>query len=109
MMRLTIRASVALATLLAISACGKSEAPLTDVDNSMTEMPIDENLPANAGDTVLSPPEPANVAAPVVAPPPAFSDTQQMRDDAEATGMTSRIPSDDAPRPGANETAPVAE
>jgi predicted small lipoprotein YifL len=109
MMRNSIRASLVLATALALSACGKKEEPLPETpENVVTEVPVDEVLPANAGDAALDPPAPTNVATPA-APPPAFTDSQQMRDDADATGLTSRLPRDDAPPPAANETAPVAQ
>jgi hypothetical protein len=110
-MRNSIRVGLMLATALALTACGKKEEPLPEVqENIVTDVPVDEVLPANAGDAAIDPPAPTNVATPLAAaPPPAFTDTQQMRDDADATGLTSRIQSDDAPRPTANETAPVAE
>jgi predicted small lipoprotein YifL len=109
-MRNSIRVGLMVATALALTACGKKEEPLPEVpENVVTEVPVDTVLPANAGDAAIDPPAPTNVATPAAAPPPAFTDTQQMRDDADATGLTSRIRSDDAPRPTANETAPVAE
>ncbi len=108
-MRNSIRLALVLATALAVAACGKKEQPLPEVsENVVTEVPVDEVLPANAGDAALDPPAPTNIATPV-APPPAFTDTQQMRDDADATGLTSRLPRDEAPQPVANETAPVAQ
>lgn len=108
-MRNSIRVGLIVATALALTACGKKEEPLPEVaENIVTEVPVDEVLPANAGDAALDPPAPTNVATPA-APPPAFTDTEQMRDDADATGLTSRIQRDEAPQPTANETAPVAE
>lgn len=108
-MRITIRAGLMLAATLALTACGKKEAPLPETpENIVTEVPVDTVLPANAGDAALDPPAPTNVVTPA-APPPTFSDTEQMRDDADATGLTSRIARDDAAQPTANETAPVAE
>jgi predicted small lipoprotein YifL len=109
-MRNSIRVGLMVATALALTACGKKEEPLPETtENIVTDVPVDEALPANAADAAIDPPAPTNVVTPAAAPPPAFTDTQQMRDDADATGLTSRIPSDDAPRPVANETAPVAE
>jgi predicted small lipoprotein YifL len=108
-MRNSIRVGLMVATALALTACGKKEEPLPETpENVVTEVPVDEVLPANAGDAALDPPAPTNVAAPA-APPPAFTDTEQMRDDADATGLTSRIQRDEAPQSAANETAPVAE
>lgn len=108
-MRISFRAALVFATALALAACGKTEAPLPETpENVVTEVPVDEVLPANAGDAVLDPPMAANVVAPA-APPPAFTDTEQMRDDADATGLTSRIQRDEALQPAANETAPAAQ
>jgi predicted small lipoprotein YifL len=109
-MRFPIRASLVLATVLALSACGKKEEPLPETpENVVTEVPVDTVLPANAADAAIDPPAPTNVVTPAAAPPPAFTDTEQMRDDADATGLTSRIPRDEALQPTANETAPVAQ
>lgn len=111
-MRNSIRVGLMVATALALTACGKKEEPLPDVqENVVTEVPVDDALPANAGDSVLDPPAPAsNVANTVAAaPPPAFSDTEQMRDDADATGLTSRVQRDEVAQPAANEVAPVAQ
>jgi predicted small lipoprotein YifL len=110
-MRMTIRAGFALAVVFSLAACGsRSEEPLPETpENIVTDVPVDTVLPANASDAALDPPAPpTNVVTPA-APPPAFSDTEQMRDDADATGLTSRIARDDAAQPTANETAPVAE
>lgn len=82
---------IAIATLaaaLALSACGSKEedAPAT---NNLVEPPV-ENIIVEEPDAV---PAPANnsVATPA-APPPSVSEQQQIQDDAEATGMTSRLP-----------------
>ena len=97
----------ALVVLLGLSACGnKPEDAARDLqENIVTEMPVDENIPAN-DDAAAPAPAPENVTMPA-APPPAFSDTQQMRDDADATGLTARLPTDEAPAPVANETQPA--
>jgi hypothetical protein len=110
-MRTSTRISFVLAAALAVAACGKKEEPISELqDNAVTEMPIEDNVALNVEDPAPAPPPAVNVTNTVAAaPPPAFTDTEQMRDDADATGLTSRIPSDDAPRPTANETAPVAE
>jgi hypothetical protein len=96
--------AVMIAGTLALSACGKKEEPIVSgaEDNIVTEMPIEDSPALNSVDV----PAPANAAVNItntVAPPPAFSDTEQMRDDADATGLTSRLPTDDA----ANEVQPV--
>jgi hypothetical protein len=93
-----------IAAALGLSACGKKEEPVTDIgtENITTEVPVDEGAPVNSVETA----PPANVSINVtntVAPPPAFTDTEQMRDDADATGLTSRLPTED----GANETQPA--
>lgn len=96
--------AVMIAGTLALSACGKKEEPIvSDVpDNMVTEMPIEDSPALNSVEVA----EPANAAVNItntVAPPPAFSDIEQMRDDADATGLTSRLPTEDA----ANEAQPV--
>ncbi len=91
------------AAALSLSACGKKEEPATDVgqENITTEVPVDEGAPINSVEaTPIT--APLNVTKPV-APPPAFTDIEQMRDDADATGLTSRLPTDDA----ANATQPA--
>jgi hypothetical protein len=105
-MRIPNRAAALLsfAAVLGLSACNRTpEQPSTVVeDNVMTEVPVDDATALNSTDA----PPPANVSLNVtntVAPPPAFTDTEQMRDDADATGLTSRLPNDDA----ANEAQPA--
>lgn len=82
----------ALAGALALSACGKKaeeEAPMT---NNLVEPPADLE-PIN--EAVPPPPPAENIA--VAAPPPEVSDDQQMLDDADATGLTARLPAGDMP------------
>ncbi len=95
-------AIVALAAL-ALSACSRS-APENALDEGNF---VDENVSVIPENVVV--PEPVNVTNTVepVAPPPAFSQDEQMRDDADASGMTARLP-DEAPVSG-NQMAPVEE
>lgn len=97
-------ALLTLAAALALSACGREEreeeAPVV---NNSAEVPVE---------TISEPEAPApvnasNVAAP--APPPEFSDEEQMRDDADATGLTARLPDGDSDMTGstANEMRPA--
>ncbi|EQB01368.1 ABC-type glycerol-3-phosphate transport system substrate-binding protein [Sphingobium wenxiniae] len=83
-------ALIALAGALALSACGKKqeEAPAA---NNLVEPPV-ENVIIDEPDTVPEPSQNVTNTAPA-APPPAVSEDQQMLDDAAATGMTSRLPS----------------
>ncbi|MET0364567.1 MAG: hypothetical protein ABW169_07920 [Sphingobium sp.] len=86
---------LAVAGLLTLAACNKSkhEEPV-DVENSMSEMNMEEQQPVNAP-PVLEPEEPTNtVAAPAPPPPPPVTQDQQTLDDADATGLTSRLPDD---------------
>lgn len=82
----------ALAGALALSACGKKEedAPMT---NNLVEPPV-ENVIIEEPDAALPMPG-NNVAATPAAPPPSVSEQQQILDDAEATGMTARLPEGD--------------
>ncbi|BBD99025.1 hypothetical protein SAMIE_1025260 [Sphingobium amiense] len=82
-------ALIALAGTLILAACGKKEeeAPAT---NNLVEPPV-ENFIVDEPDAPL--PEPQNnAAATPAAPPPSVSEQQQILDDAEATGMTARLP-----------------
>ncbi|BAV64312.1 hypothetical protein [Sphingobium cloacae] len=80
----------ALCGALALSACGKKEeeAPAT---NNLVEPPV-ENVIIEEPDAVPNVSQNLTNSAPA-APPPEVSDDQQMLDDAAATGMTSRLPS----------------
>ncbi len=84
-------ALVALAGALALSACGKKEeeAPVT---NNLTEPPV-ENVVVDEPEAPLPEPQNNAVATPP-APPPKISEEQQIQDDAEASGMTSRLSED---------------
>ncbi|ALR21650.1 MULTISPECIES: hypothetical protein [Sphingobium] len=83
-------ALIALSGALALSACGKKqeEAPAT---NNLVEPPI-ENVIIDEPDAAPEPSQNVTNTAPA-APPPEVSEDQQMLDDAAATGMTSRLPS----------------
>jgi hypothetical protein len=97
------RPLLALAGLALLAACHKSqegEMPalnneaednaivvLNETENSVPEAPERPRELANAA-------EPRNVAKP--APPPPVSEEQQTLDDADATGLTSRIPDESA-------------
>ncbi len=81
--------------LLALSACGKKpeEAPVSN--NDVVEEP--QNVPVEDLDAG-PPPAEDNSVKPVEnrVAPPEISEEQQMQDDAEATGMTSRLPDEDS-------------
>lgn len=87
---------------LALAACDRSEPEAPPVENNVVEAPVApepvNNIVEAAPVNVINAEEPA-------APPPDFSDQEQMLDDADATGLTSRLP-DQSGEP-ANETAPV--
>ncbi|MET0362293.1 MAG: hypothetical protein ABW048_11160 [Sphingobium sp.] len=84
-----------LAGILALGACGKKP----------HEEPVENDLilnePENVTNEVTPPPPPppaeTNSVAPVDnrAAPPEITEEQQMQDDADATGMTSRLPDDE--------------
>lgn len=94
-MRIVILAS---AGLLALSACSgghKDEEVLTDngeaanvvMENSNDTAPPPAAIVENASNSELP------------APPPAFTNDQQTRDDADASGLTARLPDEEA-QPG---------
>jgi hypothetical protein len=98
----------AAASLLTVSAC--KEAPpsnaMFDDGNNANDVP-----PPVALNQAYTAPEvpPVNVTDTLpVAPPPAFTDKQQINDDADASGMTARLPSD-AAEGAANEMQPAQE
>lgn len=94
---------LSLAAVLATGAC-KRERPPEDMDLNATEDVVVNETPVNAVEAL---PPPANVAeTEKAAPPPEVSDEVQMRDDADATGLTARLP-EDAPSGGDNETQPA--
>jgi len=93
---------VAAALVLAGCDRGPEQKPIED---NVVEV---ENVTDNV-DLAVPPPEMnvmnATNTAEKAAPAPEFTDEQQMKDDADATGMTARLP-DETPASG-NETAPV--
>ncbi len=98
----------ALTAALGLSACGKKdESPGELIEDNMTiEVPVEDANALNSVEVAA----PANVAVNVTnaaAPLPEFTDTEQMRDDADATGLTSRLPTDDVSGAAANETQPA--
>lgn len=101
--------AAAAASLLAVSAC--KEAPpsnaMFDDGNNANDVP-----PPVALNQAYTAPEvpPVNVTdtLPPAASPPAFTDRQQINDDADASGMTARLPSD-AAEGSANETQPAQQ
>jgi len=91
------------ASALALSACGSKEPEAVEIENTENiEMPEDLT-PTNET------PAPENVTNEVApaAPPPAFSDDEQIRDDADATGLTARLPRNESEAPVANEGGAV--
>jgi ABC-type oligopeptide transport system substrate-binding subunit len=99
-----VLAICALTAAFMLSACNKTPEQPSELieDNMMVEVPIDDGAASNVVDAAAA----ENVALNVTngaAPPPAFTDTEQMRDDADATGLTARLPADDA----ANEIQPA--
>lgn len=83
-----------MAGLLALSACGKKHEEPPVEDNMVVEEP--ENV-TNEIPPLAQPPVEENSAQPVEnrIAPPQISEEQQMQDDAEATGMTSRLPDEE--------------
>ena len=86
----------ALAGLVLLAACDTKTPDEAQPGNEVTEVPVTE--PAKPA---LNEQRETNVArAPAnVMEPPAISEEQQMRDDADATGLTSRLPDDNAAFP----------
>lgn len=103
-----LTAAVIAVTTIGLSAC--KEQPPSNVmfedGNNMSEIP--PPIPLNQA--YAEPEAPVtNIANDTpAAPPPAFNDQQQIADDADATGMTARLPSDNGAT-GANETQPAAQ
>lgn len=84
-------ALLTLASALALSACNRKPAEEPQPANNVIEVP-EETIPANEAETTEVPNNTAAVVKP--APPPSVSETQQMQDDADATGLTARLPDD---------------
>lgn len=86
-------AFLTLSAALALSACNRKP-PEPPATNNMIEVP-EEMIPANEAPPVVEVP---NNSAPA-APPPAVSQDQQTLDDADATGLTARLPDEDSAVP----------
>ena len=98
-----------MAGALVITGCQKGppaedQAPLENVENIDDAVPV-ENM------TMPPVPNATNTAnaANAVAPPPKVSDDVQTRDDADATGLTARLPENETMLPGQadNQTRPA--
>jgi hypothetical protein len=90
---------------LALSGCNRGpEAEKLPEDNVTEVVNATENANVVVAPPAVNASNASNTTA-KAAPAPGFTDDAQMRDDADATGMTARLP-DEAPASG-NETAPV--
>jgi hypothetical protein len=97
--RLPLAAALLAATALA--ACsGGSDAPDTPVNNGDNEVEVIDEAPQNVAEPEPTP-TPSPTPAPVVQDDRATE--EQVQDDADAVGMTARLPRDQS----GNETAPV--
>jgi hypothetical protein len=103
-------AILTLAGALGLSACNRTseKTDAVEPENMITELPIENATTLNSTEATSPAPEPDNATNTAsVAPPPAFSDKDQIRDDADATGLTSRLPVEGTPGPVANEVQPA--
>jgi len=86
--------TLALAATLMLAGCGREpdheNTDDTNVVNAIEEAPVD-TAPFNDVQA------PSNAAVEPRASPPDISDEQQIQDDADAAGMTSRLPDESAP------------
>lgn len=82
-------ALIVLAGAFALSACNSKPPEEPQTTNNVMEVP-EEEIPANEAETPVEVP---NNSAPAVAPP-VVSQDQQTLDDADATGLTARLPDD---------------
>lgn len=97
--RLPLLATFLAATALA--ACsGGSDAPDTPVNNGDNEVEIIDETPQNIAEPEPTP-TPSHTPAPIVQDDRATD--EQVQDDADAVGMTARLPRDQ----GGNEAVPV--
>ena len=99
-------ALIALAGTLILAACGKKEEQ-APASNNMVEPPV-ENVIVDEPEAPLPEPQNNAVATPV-APPPSVSEQQQIQDDAEATGMTARLPEGGEQSQPADESSKTGE
>jgi hypothetical protein len=93
-----------LVAALALAACNNGPEQKPIEDNVVEVENVTDNVDAAMPPPAVNATNASNVTE-KTAPKPDFTDEQQMKDDADATGMTSRLP-DEAPASG-NETAPV--
>lgn len=96
----TVLLLTAAAATLSLAACGSKEPEAPAIENDVVEVPEDI-APVNetpSAENVV------NEVAPA-APPPSFTEDQQMHDDADATGLTARLPRNETEAPVANEGA----
>lgn len=100
-------ALLALTGALALAACGKKEEDAPAATNNLVEPPV-ENVIVDEPEAPLPEPQNNAVATPA-APPPSVSEQQQILDDAEATGMTSRLPADGEQSQPADEASRTGE
>lgn len=100
-----IAALVTLASALALGACDRSEPDALPIENEVIDNKIEvieEPVPAPVN--IVEPePETNNTIAPAAPPPPKVSEEEQMFDDADATGLTARLPQANDQLPGSNE------
>ena len=93
------------ALVLALAGCKKPapEIEPSEVGNSLTEVPADNFAPPVVVAPPVAPPVAANTAT--ATPPPAppvertVREEQQIEEDADASGMTARLPADDDTQP----------
>jgi hypothetical protein len=92
---LRIALPLALAGTLGLSACSKERTPEepTNYSESGNESPETPEAPPVAPPEVVNEPAPANVAD--ATPVDTTTQEQQMQEDADASGMTSRVPPPD--------------
>lgn len=93
-----------LAAALALAACSKDQpAPVNEENNTIEELEPTEAPLNNAAPPV----ENLTNETPPAAPPPEVSDQEQILDDADATGLTARLPAAGEPGSAENEARPA--
>lgn len=98
-------ALTALAVLMVTGCQSRTEQSDTEVRNEIDAAPSTVPKPANVVVAPLPAPSIASNTIVRAEPPPPVDDTEQTRADADASGMTSRLPDADRDQPA---TAPVA-
>ena len=103
-MRNAVTVALPLAALFALAACSGQQAEPVPENETLVE-PLNDAATVEAIDQPEAPVAaelpPTNVAPTL--PPPEVADEEQIREDAEATGMTARLPAETSE----NETQPV--